>query len=115
MDIPAWTPGTPSPDAPTLRRLLPSIDFAVVHFWAIWNGVDRKMDEVLCTVRPQFVDRIQFFALETDPESAHQFCQECMIASLPTLVCFRCGEQAEKLIGLRTRDELAETFERWCS
>ena len=113
MNTNAWTPASPLIDSPTLRSELPTTPFAVVHFWAVWNSVDRKMDDLIQSLRPRFQDRIAFYALETDPESAHDLCRECEIGNLPALVFFRDGERIETLIGLRRESELVETFNRW--
>jgi hypothetical protein len=68
---------------------------------------------LLQLLRPKFADRIAFFSLETDAESAHDLCRECEVFNLPALVGFKTGERIETLIGLRPEDELTDILHRW--
>jgi len=47
--------------------------FVLVHFWAGWNGHDRKMKEVIESEIPSGVEkRVAFGSLDTDPPEHHE-------------------------------------------
>ncbi len=37
-----WNPGTPAETAANLPAVLAGHPVVVIHFWAAWNGVDRR-------------------------------------------------------------------------
>lgn len=96
-----WHPSTPP---------IESVDFeaipcAVVHFWAIWNMIDRRVDPVLERAMPRYAGRVVFVSCDTDVR--HDLAAESSVVNLPALGFFRRGVHVTTRIGLLSESELA--------
>jgi len=88
----------------------------VVHFWATWNGHDRKMDELLRRLeRVKKNSRVFFRSLCTDEKTNWPMCEEFKIVSLPSLVAFNKGKSIAILVGVRSIQELQRHIDGWSS
>jgi len=108
-----WTPTTEPFKADNFQKIITGHHVVVVHFWADWNLIDRKMDLILKNLRPRFAEEIAFYSFDTMPEAGWVICRQCNILNLPALVCFINGQLHETLIGLRPQEELEAKFAAW--
>ena len=76
----------------------------LVDFWADWCGPCRMIAPILEQVNTELGDKIKIGKINVDeqPALAAQF----GIMSIPTMILFKNGEAANKLVGLRTKEEL---------
>jgi len=88
---------------------------AVVHFWAVWDRLDRRLDAILQEVHPEFDGEITFFSVDVDDEANHQLCRHVNLLNIPALVCFLHGAWHETWIGVRSAEQHQEKFRQWCS
>ncbi len=66
--------------------------FAVVHFWATWNGYDATMKDLLGS--QSLVDvgqQIAFGRFDTDSPEHHDLCTQLKVFHLPFLASYRDG------------------------
>jgi thioredoxin-like negative regulator of GroEL len=83
--------------------------FAVIHFWASWNGYDVKMRELLDQdVPPEFRSHIAFGALSIDPEEHWEISRQHKIVNLPFLAFYRDGTLIRTQTGMLRQDDLIE-------
>jgi thioredoxin-like negative regulator of GroEL len=108
-----WKPTTEAVNTDSFQKVTAANQIVVIHFWADWNLIDRKMDSVLANLRPKFAGQIGFYAFDTTPEENWDICRQCNILNLPALVCFINGQLHETLIGLRPEEELEAKFAAW--
>lgn len=76
----------------------------VVDFWADWCGPCHALAPVLADIAAENPDALRFFAIDADahPDAARRF----GVMSLPTLLVFRDGELARRLVGARGKHHL---------
>ncbi len=110
---PSWRPSTREVDAASLPNVLASHRIVALHFWAVWNGVDRRFDETLRGLRDEFADRIFFGCFNTDDVADREFIRQCQVGNLPALACFVESRRIETLIGAAPIDELRLIFASW--
>jgi hypothetical protein len=83
----------------------------VLHYWAIWNLIDREMDKRLATLREEYADRVFFRSCDTDRAENQPFIHG--VGNLPALGCFIAGKWFKTLVGLRTDQELRSALDSW--
>ena len=89
--------------------------FAIVHFWAIWNGHDAKMKDILQLQVPRELrGLIAFATFDTDPSEHHELCRQHQIRNLPNLELYRDNELVETVMwsgANRSRTKSSSTYE----
>ena len=83
--------------------------FAVIHFWAVWNGYDAKVKDILeQQIPPDLRAHIAFAAFDTTPLEHHELCRQHKMVSLPSLELYRDAESIESVTGMRQPNEIIE-------
>jgi thioredoxin-like negative regulator of GroEL len=114
MDQPSsWRPYTPAIDLEALPKELVSHPLVVVHFWAVWDLHDRRMDKILQELRGRYAGSVEFRSLDVDLAEAHDLCRYCRIVNVPSLAAFVRGVWVDTLTGLRASAEIESQLEHW--
>src|ERR687885_2452380 len=83
----------------------------VVDFWAPWCAPCRMINPMVESLAQEYGDRIKFLKMDVDenPQTPGQF----GILSLPTVIIFKGGRQADRLVGASAgrRADLREKIE----
>lgn len=75
--------------------------FAVIHFWAAWNGYYIKMKEMLDNNVPlELRNQIALGRLDVDPPEHWEICRQHHPVNVPFLALYREGRLADTLTGL---------------
>ncbi len=76
----------------------------LVDFWATWCGPCMMQGPVLDEIAAEY-DSIRIGKVNVDEEQALAI--RFGVSSIPTLIFFKNGEIEKRLVGLRTKDQLA--------
>jgi thioredoxin 1 len=78
----------------------------VVDFWAEWCGPCKMIAPILDEIATEHEGKIQVAKLNVDeaPDIARRF----EVMSIPTLLVFRDGEVAKRLVGAKGKGQLLE-------
>ena len=77
----------------------------LIDFWATWCGPCRMQGPVLDEIAAE-TDAVKIGKVNVDEEQ--MLALEFGITSIPTLMLFKDGKEADKLVGLRSKEELKQ-------
>lgn len=78
----------------------------LVDFWAPWCGPCRMQSPIIDKIATQLAGKAKIGKCNTDEEPA--LASKFGVMSIPTLIIFQKGKEAERLIGLQTETTLLE-------
>jgi thioredoxin-like negative regulator of GroEL len=97
----------------TLEDFVRANKFAVVHFWAPWNGYDVEMKKLLATQIPQDLSpNFVIGTLNIDSVEHNHLSRFHEIKNLPFLAFYRDGLLVDALTGMRQADDIVERLTR---
>ncbi|GAB6274580.1 MAG: thioredoxin [Peptococcaceae bacterium] len=82
----------------------------LVDFWAEWCAPCRMITPLMEEVAAEYKDKIMVTKLNIDENQATP--AELKILSIPTLVIFKEGQEAERVVGFQTKKELFALVEK---
>ncbi|MDO4544874.1 MAG: thioredoxin [Bacillota bacterium] len=77
----------------------------LVDFWAAWCGPCKMQGPVMDELAAEY-DTIKVGKVNVDEQQ--QLAMKYGVSSIPTLIFFKNGEVAETLVGLRSKEQLAQ-------
>ena len=85
------------------EKILNSDQPALVDFWAPWCGPCRMIGPVVEELAEQAGDKASVCKVNVDdePELARRF----KVVSIPCVIVFRDGEESERIVGARGRED----------
>ena len=81
----------------------------LVDFWAPWCGPCRMVGPVISEIADEYAGRIKVCKVNVDEEG--ELAAMNAIVSIPTVVLFKNGKVAGKIVGARSFDDYAEMIE----
>ncbi|MFZ5989263.1 MAG: thioredoxin [Bacillota bacterium] len=82
----------------------------MVDFWAPWCGPCRAVGPIMDELADEYEGKAKIAKLNVDEEG--EIAAKFRIMSIPTIIIFKNGEIAEKLIGARSKAELAGLIDK---
>lgn len=79
---------------------------AVVDFWAVWCRPCQAMDPNIEALSEEFAGKARFYKMDVDAE--REVPSQFGIMSIPTLIFFKDGAVAQKSVGLKSKEQIAQ-------
>ena len=83
----------------------------VVDFFADWCGPCRKMGPILEEVEKELASNVKFTKINTDNNI--EMAKKYQVSGLPTLMIFKNGEPAERMVGLMPKTSIITNIEKY--
>jgi thioredoxin 1 len=84
-----------------------------LDFWADWCGPCRMLGPTFDKLAEKFSEQVTFAKINVDelPDIANKF----SVRSIPTLILMQGGNVVEKVVGLRSEQELSQVLSRFAT
>jgi thioredoxin 1 len=81
----------------------------VIDFFAEWCGPCKMLSPILESIAPDFEGKLEIAKVDID--ASGDIAQEYGITSVPTIIIFKDGKEAERMVGFQSKDSLSAKFQ----
>lgn len=90
------------------KKLIDNKDLTVVDFFATWCGPCRMLSPILDEIAEEMKDEFKFGKIDIDEN--FEIAKTYGIMSVPTLVLFKDNKVVDKIVGLRSKNQILEVL-----
>lgn len=91
--------------------IIKSKKVVLVDFFATWCGPCRMLSPILEEVSEEANGEYEI--VKVDVDESYDLAKKFGIMSVPTMIIFQDGVEAEKIIGLRSKDDIVEIIKTY--
>jgi len=83
---------------------------ALIDFWAGWCGPCRALAPTIQELAKEYSGKVLIGKLDVDenPATAERF----QVFSIPTMIVFKNGQEAERLVGLCAKTKISDSLQK---
>jgi thioredoxin len=81
----------------------------MVDFWAEWCGPCKALGPTIDEIAAEYAGKIKVFKLDVQNDAA--LASKYAVSSIPTLLIFKGGEIADRIIGLRPKGDITSRID----
>ena len=93
------------------ENLIKSEKPTLVDFFATWCGPCRMLSPILEQVEE--VSNNEYNIVKLDVDESYDVAKKFGIMSVPTMIIFKNGEEQEKIVGLRQKNQIEEAIKKY--
>lgn len=83
----------------------------VVDFFAEWCGPCKMLSPVLESLAPSYEGKFEVIKVNIDEHS--DIAQQYNVTSIPTIVFIKEGQEADRMVGFQSKENLQQRFDKF--
>ncbi|MCA9081239.1 MAG: thioredoxin [Planctomycetaceae bacterium] len=91
-------------------EVLDSGEPVLVDFWAPWCGPCKMLTPTIEALAGDYAGKVKVGKLNTDV--SQQIAVKYQIQSIPTMIVFKGGQPVDRMMGLQSKERIAEMLDR---
>lgn len=96
-------------DANFEQEVLKSDQTVLVDFWAPWCGPCKMVGPIVSQLADEYAGKAKICKVNVDENNATAM--QYRVMSIPTLILFKNGEEVNRIIGFRPKQDLAKMLD----
>ena len=84
----------------------------LVDFFADWCGPCKTQSPILDELAKEFDGRVKFAKVDIDADGNKELATKYGVLSVPTLIIFQNGEIKDTIVGVTSKNKLAQKFKQ---